>query len=282
MKRILIAGKDSYIGDQLIQRLDPASFQCDVLDMRTDAWRDCSCAGYDTAILVAGIAHRKATEQNRPLYDQVNHRLAVAFGQKAKQDGVKQLVFLSSMSVYGMEVGRIHADTPPHPATAYGRSKLNAETGLNAMADDNFHVAVLRPPMIYGPGCKGNYPRLSRLVQKLHVMPQAGNERSMLYIGTLCAFLENLLQSGEGGLYFPQNGDYVSTDALARAVAKAHQIMLWQPGGLGWLLRILGRNGGTIGKVFGTLTYDQTMSEAFSPENQPNFQQTIAETEAAK
>lgn len=282
MKRILIAGQDSYIGGRLTAWLDPALYTCDTIDMRGDAWRAHDFSAYDSVVMVAGIAHQKETDANRALYDRINHLLAADAGRKAKAEGVKQFVFFSSMSVYGMEVGRIHADTPPRPATAYGQSKLDAETALRALEDGAFHVAVLRPPMIYGPGCKGNYPRLSCLVRKLRVFPSVKNERSMLYIHTLCAFLDGLLQSGEGGLYFPQNAAYASTDALARAIAQAHGMRLWQPRGFGWLLRALGRNGGSIGKVFGTLTYDLSMSTAFMPQDQPTLVQSVAASEAVE
>jgi len=282
MKRVLIAGKDSYIGDRLNAWLDSACIRCETLDMRGDAWQSHDFSGYDSVVLVAGIAHQRETDANRALYDQVNHRMAAEAGRKAKAEGVKQFVFFSSMSVYGMEVGRIHADTPERPVTAYGQSKLDAEMALRALEDGTFHVAILRPPMIYGPGCKGNYPRLSQLIRRLRVFPSVRNERSMLYIDTLCAFMDSLLQSGNGGLYFPQNSAYVSTDALARAIARAHCMKLWQPRGFGWLLKWIGQNGGMIGKVFGTLTYDLSMSEAFMPKIQPTLIQSIFATEAVK
>ncbi len=282
MKRILIAGADSYIGTRLAAWLDTSRFRCDTLDMRGDAWRSHDFSVYDSVVLVAGIAHRRETDENRALFDQVNHRLATEAGQKAKQEGVKQFVFFSSMSVYGVEVGRIHADTQAKPATAYGRSKLDAERALTALESPAFRVAVLRPPMIYGPGCKGNYPRLSRLIRTLRVFPRVRNERSMLYIDTLCDFLDSLLQSGEGGLYFPQNAEYGSTDSIALAVAKAHSFTVFRPRGFGWLLRLLSGNGGTVGKVFGSLTYDQSLSEKFMPKDQLEFFQSILETEAVK
>jgi len=134
--------------------------------------------------------------------------------------------------------------------------------------------------MIYGPGCRGNYPRLSALVQKLSVFPRVTNERSMLYIDMLCAFVEALLQSGAGGLYFPQNPEYVRTDALAAAIARAHGRRLWQPRGLGWLLHLLAPRVPTIGKVFGTLTYAQDMSKAFAGGEIIPFAETVRRTEA--
>ena len=199
--------------------------------------------------------------------------------RKAHKEGVSQFVFFSSMSVYGLEAGQIDGSTKPAPVTQYGRTKLAAEAELAALADEHFRMAILRPPMIYGRGCKGNYPRLASLIKRLRVFPRVQNERSMLYIDCLCQFMERLLESGEGGLYFPQNVTFVSTDALALEIARANGRWLWQPRGAGWLLALFSRRGGMVGKVFGSLTYDQTMSEAFRVDPQPSFEATIRATE---
>ena len=280
MKRVLIAGQDSYIGTKLASWLPKDRFTCDSLDMRGDAWKTFDFSVYSAVVLVAGIAHQRETMENRALYDLVNHRMAALAADKAKREGVSQFVLFSSMSVYGLEVGRITADTRPKPVTAYGKSKLNAEIAVQALADEAFQVAVLRPPMIYGPGCRGNYPRLSNVIRKLPLFPYVNNQRSMLFIDTLCAFVQTLLDSGAGGLFFPQNAVYVSTSALAAAIAKAHGKKLLQPRGFGWLLTLLSKRGGTIGKVFGSLTYDLQMSQTYMPENQIDFQDSIQKTEA--
>ena len=281
MKRVLITGAGSYIGEHIAAWLlrSPERFAVQTLDMRDETWRRFDFAGFDAVVHVAGIAHQRETEENRALYEQVNHRLAAETALQAKQAGVSQFVLFSSMSVYGLVVGRITADTKPAPNTAYGESKLAAENDLFALADDNFRVAALRPPMIYGKGCKGNYPRLSALVRRLPMLPRAKNERSMLYIDCLCGFVERLLLCGEGGLYFPQNREYVSTDALAACIAKQYGKRLWQPACFAWLLAALAKRGGTIGKLFGTLTYDRSMSEAFADLPQPTFEETIRATE---
>lgn len=282
MKNILILGEGSYIGTQLAAWLgrEPGRFACTALDMRGDSWKRFDMTGFDAAVLVAGLAHVRETPDSEPLYDAVNHRLATEAARRAKAAGVPQFVFFSSMSVYGLTVGRITADTPPRPASAYGRSKLAAETEMAALAGDGFRVATLRPPMIYGPGCRGNYPRLSALLQRLPLFPRVQNERSMLYIETLCAFLQRLLESGAGGLYFPQNEAYVSTAELAAQIAAAHGRRLWQPRGLGWLLRLLAPRVPTLGKVFGSLMYEQGMSGAFRGAPELPFAETIRRTEA--
>ena len=282
MKRILIAGEHSYIGTHLAAWLTAhaSEYAVETLSLRGEGWKTADLAGADAAVLAAGLAHQKETPENEPLYEAINHQLAVAFAARAKAAGVRQLLFLSSMSVYGRTTGRIHGDTPPAPNTAYGRSKLAAETELAALADDHFHVAILRPPMVYGPGCRGNYPRLSALIGKTPVFPRAENERSMVYIDTLCACMEWLLQTGGEGLYFPQNARYVRTDELAEQIARARGHRLWQPRGAGWLLRLLSPRIGVVGKVFGTLTVDQDMSAPFQPVAQLDFAETIRRTEA--
>lgn len=282
MKRILIAGEHSYIGTHLAAWLaaQPDEYTVETLSLHGEDWRSANLSGADAAVLVAGIAHQKETPENEPLYEAVNHQLAVAFAARAKAAGVRQLLLISSMSVYGLTTGRIHADTPPAPNTAYGRSKLAAETELAAMADGHFHVAILRPPMVYGSGCRGNYPRLAALIGKTPVFPRAQNERSMIYIDTLCACMEQLLQTGEGGLFFPQNADYVRTAELAAQIARARGRSLWQPRGAGWLLRLLAPRVGVVGKVFGTLTYDRDMSAPFQSVGQLDFAETIRRTEA--
>lgn len=276
MKNVLITGAGSYLGMHIAAELEPAGMRVNTLDMH-EPLPEAAFVGWDTVIHVAGIVHRQETESNMRLYDQVNRELAVQTAMQAKAQGVRQFIFFSSMSVYGMTVGHITAQTAPAPNTAYGLSKWAAEQALAALNDDGFQVAVLRPPMIYGKGCRGNYPRLRALALRTPVFPKAGNARSMLYIGHLCAFVRGLVQSGEGGLFFPQNREYVSTDALVMEIAKANHHRLWQPRGLGGLLRLLSGKISLFGKVFGSLTYDHSMSESIPGEL--DFARTIAMTE---
>ncbi len=283
MKKVLITGAGSYIGTHLKEALSglDGAFDVGVLDVKDPAWQQADLSGVDAVVHVAGVAHQKETEKNADLYYRVNRDLSVQVAEKAKAAGIKQFVFFSSMSVYGVTCGHITAETPLAPVTHYGKSKRMAEEKIVSLADAGFQVAVLRPPMVYGKGCRGNYPRLSALVRKLPVFPKAGNQRSMIYIDCLCAFVRRLVESGQGGLYFPQNKEYVSTDELARAVALVHGKGLWQPGGFQWLLRLLAPRVGLIGKVFGSLTYDRAMSAAFDDEPQPDFAETIRRTEGA-
>lgn len=280
MMRVVVTGAGSYIGAHIAAWLGrfPDHFDVREADVRGE-WDRNALSGCDAVIHVAGIAHQRETEENRPLYDQVNRTLAVEVAREAKARGVKQFVFFSSMSVYGLVSGRITADTQPAPASAYGVSKWRAEQELSALADDEFRVAVLRPPMVYGRGCRGNYPRLSALARSVSLFPRVQNERSMLHIDVLCDFVQKLLESGEGGLYFPQNREYVCTCDMMREIALCHGRRLRLIPGFGWLVGLLARRVTALGKAFGSLTYDQAMSAAFADGPQPTFAETIRLTE---
>jgi UDP-glucose 4-epimerase len=281
MKRLLITGAGSYIGEAVAAHWERLTGMIpQTVDVRGESWRQADFQGFDAVLHVAGIAHQRENEENAADYYAVNRELAVAVAEKAKAEGVGQFILMSSMSVYGMNTGHITAQTVPAPNTHYGKSKLQAEGAISALADGGFRVAILRPPMVYGKGCRGNYPRLAALAARLPLFPRVDNERSMLYIDCLSGFLARLIESGQGGLYFPQNREYVSTYELVLEIARARGKSLWQPRGLGWLIRLLAPRVPTLGKLFGSLTYDKAMSRDFDHEPQPSFAETIRMTEA--
>ena len=209
MKSILITGKNSYIGTSLENWLmrEPDKYKVDTVDMKDGSWKEKDFSIYEVVFHVTGIAHIKETSDNQDLYYKVNRDLAYEAAQKAKQDGVEQFIFLSSMSVYGIENGVINKDTPLNPNSAYGKSKIEAEELINKLQDDAFIVATLRPPMVYGKECRGNYPRLAGLALKTPVFPKVENKRSMIYINNLSEFVKQLIDNRSGGLFFPQNAE---------------------------------------------------------------------------
>lgn len=279
MKKILITGKNSYIGKSTEKWLmrEPDKYKVDTVDMKDGVWKEKDFSVYDVVFHVVGIAHIKETHDNQGLYYKVNRGLAYETAQKAKEDGVEQFIFLSSMSVYGIENGVIDKDTPLNPNSAYGRSKLEAEELISKLQDDSFSVATLRPPMVYGKGCRGNYPRLVGLALKTPIFPKVENKRSMIYIDNLSEFVKQLIDNRCEGLFFPQNTEYVNTSEMVRLIAEAHGKRVVLTKLLNPLLRLL--NLSTINKVFGDLVYGMSMSEYEFDYRVCGFSESIKKTE---
>ena len=270
MKRILITGANSYIGTSFEKYLEkwPDEYHVETIDMVDDSWRDKSFAGFDTVFHVAGIAHSdtgKVSEERKALYYKVNTELTIETTKKAKVDGVKQFIFMSSAIVYGdsAPIGKqkiITKDIVPQPSNFYGDSKLQAENSILPLQSNDFNVVVLRPPMIYGKGCKGNYQVLVKLALKLPVFPYVINERSMLYIENLCEFIRLMTQNNEQGIFWPQNSEYTNTSEMVKMIAEAHGKKIKLVKGFQWLLTVMSRFTSLVNKAFGSLTYDKSLS----------------------
>lgn len=221
MKRVLIGGAHSFIGTALERRLSASP---DRFSVRTLSLHEPLAAldfrGADAFVHVAAIVHRRETAALAPLYEAVNRDLAVETARKAKAEGVGQFVFFSTLSVYGRSTGTIDRDTVPHPVSAYGRTKLEAEYALAALADESFAVTILRPPMVIGAGAKGNYRRLERLAGRLPFCPDYENRRTLVRIETLCGVIGSLIETPRSGVFFPQEPEPVATRDLIAEAAK--------------------------------------------------------------
>ena len=291
MKKILITGANSYIGTSFANYLAQPEFagkyQVDTLDMIGDAWRSFDFSKYDTVYHVAGIAHSdngKISDERAKLYYAVNTDLTVECAKKAKDAGVKQFIFMSSAIVYGdsTPIGTpkfITRDTPVSPANCYGDSKVQAENGIRLLDCETFKVVILRPPMIFGKGSKGNYPLLSKLARKLPAFPKVENKRSMLYIGNLVEFVRLMIENGEHGTFWPQNPQYSNTSEVISLIAKAHNKRCVLIPGFGWALKIMSRATGLVNKAFGNLAYDQALSVYKEPYQKFSLQEAIERTE---
>lgn len=281
MKRILITGAGSYIGTSFEKYLKDFGdeYSVDTVDMVDGSWREKSFSGYDAIFHVAGIAHIKETKDNARIYYEVNRDLVKDVVEKAKSDNVKQFVFLSSMSVYGLTKGRITEKTKLNPNTNYGKSKFEAENLIAPLQDEKFNVVILRPPMIYGKNCKGNYKTLRKFALKLKFFPYVKNERSMLYIENLCEFVRLMIDNEESGVFFPQNDEYTNTSEMVKEIAAAHGRKVRLVKGFGWALKFLGLFTGLVNKAFGSLTYDKEMSKYKEEYIKCQLVQSIEETE---
>ena len=257
MKRILIAGAGSYLGTTFERYIGqwPEAYSVETIRLRGDDWRKTDFSAFDVVYQVAGIAHQKETAENAQTYYEVNCDLAAAVAEQAKAAGVGQFVYLSSMSVYGMDTGVITRETPPVPTSHYGKSKLLAEERLRHLADDSFRIAILRPPMVYGKDCPGNFQTVIKLVKRLPIFPRVCNRRSMIYVENLCAFVKLVIDRKLDGCYFPQNREYAETTQIARLAAKSLGKRVWFSFLAGAGVLLLRPCSSKLRKAFGSLTY---------------------------
>lgn len=261
MKRILITGANSYIGDSVRDYLLDHSdhFSVDVMDTVGYEPDRNDFTGYDVVLNAAGIAHRKESRSDRELYYRINRDLTLRIAESAKAGGAGQFILLSSMSVYGMSSGHITRNTKENPLSAYGESKLQADEAVRRLAEESFKVVCLRPPMVYGKGCRGNYQKLRSFALKAPFIPAYNNQRSMIYIGNLCEFIKTCIDDERNGLFLPQNSEYVTTGEMIRQIAIQHGRKVTMTRALNPFITIAQRGHvETVEKAFGSLTYEKT------------------------
>lgn len=284
MKRVLVTGKNSYVGLSFERWVAKYSenYLIEKISLREDNWKELDFSGYDVVLHVAGIAHVSSDPKMEDLYYKVNRDLTIEVAKKAKTEGVRQFIFLSSIIVYGdssSEKRVISQNTIPTPSNFYGNSKLEAEEGIKQLNSDHFKVVIIRPPMIYGKDSKGNYPKLAKAAQKLPIFPDIDNQRSMLHIDNLSEFIRLIIDNQDSGLFFPQNKEYVTTSEMVRLIAEVHGRTIKLTKVFNPLLNILGPRVGIINKVFGNLVYEESMSVYKDDYQIRNLQKTIEMTE---
>ena len=297
MKRVLITGTNSYIGNatgRYLQEYGAGSdreYEVTFLSQRDETWEKEDFSKYDCVLDVTGIAHvdeGKLSEEEKKRYLRVNCELAVQTAVKAKREGVKSFIFCSSILVYGgdYQIGegiRITKESHPNPTNQYGVSKWQAEQRLEALETEDFKAIRLRIPFVYGPGCKGNYRLLSKWAGGLPVFPSIPGTKSMIYIENLSECIRLLVEKGESGVYFPQNANYGSSAELLIQIRKLQgkKTYLWS--WLNPLVRLLakapGRGGKLLRKIFGTFVYDMDMSKLPGNYQLVDFEESIRRTE---
>ena len=261
MKSVLVTGENSYIGNSFEQwaKLNHPEIKVSKVSLKDDNWKNQSWKSFDSILHVAGIAHNSSRKDMENLYYSVNRNLTIKVAEKAENDGVKQFVNLSSMIVYGSNVSKITNETKPNPDNFYGDSKLQADHYLEKLDSSTFKVAIIRPPMVYGPKSKGNYPLLAKLAKVTPIFPKYKNIRSMIFINNLTELISLIIKNQSNGFFFPQNKEYVVTSNLVKVISKnTYLTKLFNP------LIKLTINFKLTKKIFGNLYYDKNMSKHFN------------------
>lgn len=262
---VLIIGKDSYIGNHIDEWLKKNRHQVTQLDVLTDEWKSFDYSSFDAIVHVAGIVHQPKC-QDWGLYKRVNTEMPIAIARLAKEQGVKQYVFFSTMGVYG--VGKkltpniIDEKTPLLADGMYGRSKLMAEEGLIKLQDESFNVVCVRPPNVYGKGCKGGYiTSFANLLKKLPVIPRSFKnvKQSFIYIDNLSEFVRLVIEHKLHGTFCPQDDKSVSANELLCAIAKGLGKTYRSSSLLGYGVRLMSFLP-IIKKGFGGVEYSKSLS----------------------
>ena len=261
--RILVTGENSYAGRQFEKRM--LELNCDweinFISVRNNNWKTKDFSNYDAIYHVAAIVHQKEKKENESLYYKINRDLTYELAVKAKSEGIKSFVFLSTMAVYGL-IGKIGKDTvisketKAVPTSYYGKSKLAAEELINCLQSSEFNVSILRIPMIYGPNCPGNYRSLSNLAKKTPIFPMINNRRSMIFVDHLSDIGIHLIKNRISGLFLVKNPEDVNTLEMVNKIAKNHNKKINNSNILGAIVKIVGNNVNVTRKIFGNIVFE--------------------------
>lgn len=280
MKKVLVTGEFGYIGSKFKEWTKKNSDKKIVLEfisVRDDSWKNIDFSIYDSVLHLAGIAHVSRNPKLQSMYYEVNRDLTIELAKKSKQDKVKQFIFMSSIIVYG-DQKKITNETIPCPIDFYGDSKLQAEKILKKMETKDFNIAVIRPPMVYGEKCKGNFSKLMKISTKISIFPNIVNHRSMIYIDNLCNFLCEIIKNNEKGVFFPQNANYISTINIIKEINRIKNRRIFLLNTFNPLINILFQKNTFFKKIFGDLTYDQSMSVYKESYQKISFEDSIKKT----
>lgn len=285
MKRILLIGKNSYISQSFQKWIARYAAQYSVMSIsvRDNSWKSQDFSKYDVLVYLAGIVHKREKKRIIEQFYDVNRDLAYDIAQKAKDQGVKQYIYMSSMAVYGFEVGVINKETLVNPQNHYAKSKFQGEQLLQSLADDKFKIAIMRVPMVYGRNAPGNYTKLSNLARIMPIFPDIDNRRSMIYVYNLSEYLRLIIDKELQGMFFPQNNEYVNTSMLVKTIREIHGQDIYLTKALNPVFNRCNYFK-VIRKMFSTLVYDKAMSDINNIMEHKGytfyeFNETITETE---
>ena len=287
MKRILITGQNSYIGNSFknycIKKYTD-KFEIDTISFRFINPLNFDFKPYDIVLCVTGIAHDvKVRDYKRANeYKNINVNLVKNIAKKSKLDGVKDFIFLSSIIVYGtknnfLKSKVIDLKTQPNPTSIYGMSKFDAEKEILKIYSD---AMILRLPMVYGENCKGNFNQLIKFAKFLPIFPKVDNKKSVIYIDNLCEFIVVCIEKNINGILFPQNIEYFNTSKTVKLIKKNiynnNFFPILIP--LKPFILILSLFTDKIDKAFGSMFYEKKLSDIGINYNIVSFTDSIKNT----
>lgn len=261
MKQVLVTGESSYIGNSFKKWVEKNNKNLDIkfISLKNNNWRDRDFSKYDVVLHLAGLVHKKEKQFSYEEYDRVNYELTKNLFEVCHSNSVDQFIFMSTFSVYGKEssldeISIINKKTKENPTTFYGKSKLKAENYLISNKKST-SLSIVRPPMVYGEDCTGNYKALKKISLISPVFPYIENKRSVVNINKLCFEIFNIINEKRDGVFIVQDEDFMNTSLEVKKIAELSGKKIYLSRFLGDLLIKLGKKNKTINKVFGSLIY---------------------------
>lgn len=218
MRDILVTGGKGALASAVFNSFCEKGLMTKQISLRSDGWKTMDFSSHYAIVHIAGITPEKASSPHE--YFELNYILTKELAEKCRRNGIHHFIYLSSMSVYGKEqsmeskIGTIQADTVPNPVTDYGKSKLLAEDSLRELADDSFHVTIIRAPSIYGKGMSTYTNQYRYLAGKLPVIPVCYTKlyKSAICIDNLCELIYMIVKTGQEGIVCPDDGQNSTVD----------------------------------------------------------------------
>lgn len=267
-KTLMITGASGFIGSNFIERYKD-KYNIIPVDLLKIKPEEIDFRGVDTVLHLAALVHQMKGAP-REKYFEVNTELTRQVAEEAKKQGVRHFVFYSTVKVYGYDGDLynhniiLNEESECKPMNdPYGESKWEAEKILRRLEDDNFKIGIIRPPMVYGKGVKGNMESLIKLVKMLPILPfnYDKNRRSLVNIENLMYLTALVIDKEASGVFLPLDEKNISLKEIVEGIEKAYNlkrinIPMIQP--IFWLLTKLKPN--IMVRLFGTLQFDNKLT----------------------
>jgi len=217
--KVIVTGASGFIGKRLIEMAEHR-YEILPVSLRNNNLSNVDLTGTDVIVHLAGKAHEMKKADDRLFYD-INYQLTKQLAEKALQEKIPHFIYISTIKVYGDETNKIlNEHSACNPTDAYGKSKLQAEQYLQTISAHKMAVAIVRPPLVYGPEVKGNMMRLLRLSNKKIPLPLANtnNLRSMVYIDNLIELIFIIIKKKAVGIFIASDEKPLSTGAVLQII----------------------------------------------------------------
>lgn len=264
MRKIIVTGKNGGLSVAVAEYLRKNGFETENLGLRGEEWKNCDFSKIDAIVHLAGLVPKDGVKSDE--YYNVNFKLTEKLAEKAKAEGVKQFVYISTMAVYGIEPslkrgeGVVYAQTECAPVSDYGKSKLLAEKALEKLKDDRFKVATIRVPSIYGVGKTEYLKQYGYSFGRLKFIPKAFTDKykSIISVDNLSRLVYLLVANESDGVFCPDDGKISAFDICRLVMPEKKPSAI-----LGLIVKLLSKSR-RVTDYYGAVCYDESLTDVFN------------------